>query len=201
MDDIVYEYWAASLQDGYLGKLIEIVERAGGAKALYNMSDEEMGGKLGLTSRMVKHILSCREGVDIEKNYEKMRNDNISYVNYTSDFYPSRLKSIVGRPYGVFVKGSLPDDKKKSVAIIGSRECSEYGRLMAEYLGSRLSALGINIISGMAWGIDGIAQAAALNAGGHSYAVLGCGPDVIYPAKNRSLYQKLIIGGNGVISE
>ena len=82
-----------------------------------------------------------------------------------------------------------------------ARECSEYGRLMAEYFADRLAKNNVQIISGMAWGIDGIAQSAALCAGGKSFAILGCGVDITYPAKNRSLYDKLCENGNGVISE
>lgn len=201
MEDRIYEYWAATIQDGYIGNLIDIVERAGGAKSLYYMTSEDMLNKLGLTKRMASHISDLREGIDIEKNYVKMINDGISYVNYKDSDFPSRLLEISSCPYGLFVKGSLPDANRKSVAIIGARECSEYGRLMAEYLGDKLAKSGINVISGMAWGIDGIAQMATLRAGGLSYGVLGCGPDVVYPRKNIEVYERLLENGNGVISE
>ena len=72
---------------------------------------------------------------------------------------------------------------------------------MAEYFGNRLAREGVQVISGMAWGIDGIAQSAALAAGGRSFAVMGCGVDITYPAKNAVLYRRLCSEGNGVISE
>ena len=95
-------------------------------------------------------------------------------------------------PYGLFYKGKLPEQKQPSVAVIGARECSEYGRFVAEELGRYLGSQGIQVISGMARGIDGISQQAALLAGGTSYGVLGCGVDICYPRQNRKLYEELI---------
>ncbi len=86
------------------------------------------------------------------------------------------------------------------MAVIGARECSEYGRYVAEGFGRELAGKGISIISGMARGIDGIAQQAAIDGGGKTFAVLGCGVDICYPASNRFLYQRIIDGGGGILS-
>jgi len=83
--------------------------------------------------------------------------------------------------------------------VIGARECSEYGRYVAEVLGKELGENGIQVVSGMARGIDGISQAAALKAGGFSVGVLGCGVDICYPAENRRLYEWLEHSG-GLLS-
>lgn len=87
-----------------------------------------------------------------------------------------------------------------AAAIIGARLASGYGREQARRFARRLASRGITIISGMARGIDGIAQKAALDAGGRSYAVLGCGVDICYPEENRELYDRLLQEG-GIISE
>lgn len=105
--------------------------------------------------------------------------------------YPGRLRQIADPPVALYGKGKLPDREKKAVAIIGARECSVYGRETARYFASGLAAAGVEIISGMARGVDGIAQTAALDAGGNSIAVLGCGVDICYPPENRILYQRL----------
>lgn len=201
MEDRVYDFFAASIQDGYVGRLVEIVEKAGGAKSLYYMKDYEIEMRLGVSSRMAKHIVKCRDETDLEADYEKMLEQNIKFICYKDDKYPKKLRNISSKPYGIFVKGNLPKENAKSVAIIGARECTEYGRTMAEYFGSRLAGRGIDVISGMAWGIDGIAQMAALKAGGRSYAVLGCGVDIIYPRKNYEVYERLSCDGSGIISE
>lgn len=96
-----------------------------------------------------------------------------------------------GSTVWIFYKGRLPEDTIPSVAVIGARECSEYGRYVAEELGRYLGTHRIQVISGMARGIDGISQQAALSAGGTSYGVLGCGVDICYPSQNRRLYEEL----------
>ena len=95
---------------------------------------------------------------------------------------------------------SLQYGADPAAAIIGARLASGYGREQARRFARRLASRGITIISGMARGIDGIAQKAALDAGGRSYAVLGCGVDICYPEENRELYDRLLQEG-GIISE
>ena len=114
--------------------------------------------------------------------------------------YPARLLEIPDPPERLYVLGRLPEEKVPSVAIIGARECSEYGSYVAARLGECMGRNGIQVVSGMARGIDGIGQTAALDAGGSSFAVLGSGVDVCYPARNRGLYERLRERG-GVLSE
>ena len=123
----------------------------------------------------------------------------IRLINVWEEEYPKRLKEIPDAPYGLFVRGKLPEEEMLTVAVIGARECSEYGRFVAKQLGSALARHGVTVISGMARGIDGITQATALEAGGTSVGVLGSGVDVCYPAQNKALYEQLIRHG-GVIS-
>ena len=87
--------------------------------------------------------------------------------------FPLRFKNIKEPPEAVYVAGMLPEPEQKAVAIIGSRGCSFYGRQMAEWFGSSLAREGVVVVSGMATGIDGISQRAALSAGGRSVGVLG----------------------------
>ena len=122
------------------------------------------------------------------------------YIGRFEEDFPEKLRFIPGCPAGIYVRGELPDPGKKSVAIVGARACSEYGRKMAEYFASHLAAAGVQIVSGMAKGIDGIAQRAALDAGGRTFGVLGSGVDVVYPAANRDLFDRVGEQG-GLISE
>ncbi len=122
------------------------------------------------------------------------------FVPITSEEYPEKLRHISNPPFALYVRGELPPQNKPAVAIIGARACSEYGKSMARHFGKQLGALGIPVISGMARGIDGIAQQGALDGGGTTYGVLGCGVDVCYPPENVSLYHNIIICG-GIISE
>ena len=114
--------------------------------------------------------------------------------------YPRRLLEIPQAPKQLYVRGKLPEEGVPSVAVIGARDCSYYGQEVAKRLGRLFGENGIQVISGMARGIDGIGQQAALQAGGSSFAVLGCGEDICYPRQNQDLYDRLCKQG-GVISE
>ncbi len=114
--------------------------------------------------------------------------------------FPQHLREIPDPPYGIFIKGVLPASDRPAVAIIGARACSAYGRECARLMGSAAAAAGIQVISGMARGIDSISQSACLDAGGKSFAVLGSGADICYPPEARPLYERLSLEG-GIISE
>lgn len=124
----------------------------------------------------------------------------INYICALEKEFPERLKDIPDSPDGIYYIGRLPDPGKPSVAIIGSRNNSEYGRGAAREFASFLSKEGVQIISGMARGIDGIAQRAALDTGGVSFGILGCGIDIVYPRENRDLFERITEKG-GIISE
>ena len=131
---------------------------------------------------------------------EERAGQNIRCIQREDHDFPLKLKDIPGAPRAIYVTGRLPDPKQPSVAVIGARTCSEYGRKMAKWFGTRLGEYGIQVISGMARGIDGISQMAALQSGGTSFGVLGCGVDVCYPKENLELYRMLCERG-GLISE
>lgn len=114
--------------------------------------------------------------------------------------YPETLRQIPDAPKKLYIRGNLPAANRPVVAVIGARECSIYGKEMAQWFGRELAGAGVQIVSGMARGVDGIAQTAALMAGGASYGVLGCGTDICYPKENQKLYEQLPASG-GILSE
>ena len=134
-----------------------------------------------------------------EREYEQLAEKQIGFVLREEDGFPQKLAEIPDPPYGIFYRGRLPVATEPAVAVIGARECSGYGRYVAEELGGYLGRAGIQVISGMARGIDGISQQAALSAGGTSYGILGCGVDICYPSQNRRLYEELLQKG-GLLS-
>lgn len=145
-------------------------------------------------------IEAFTENYDVTAEYEKLIERGISFVTVNEEGYPKKLVDIPDPPWAIYYVGKLPSDKEMSIAVIGARNCSEYGKAMARQFGEILAGGGIQIVSGMARGIDGIGQQAALEAGGYSLAVLGCGVDICYPPENRQLYEKLIAEG-GICSE
>lgn len=109
--------------------------------------------------------------------------------------FPPRLRSIPDPPPVLFARGDVALAHARSVAIIGSRSHSRYGADVAAALGEVAARAGLVVVSGMARGLDAVAQSAALGAGGSSIGVLGTGVDVVYPTSNRALYDRLLHGG------
>ncbi len=134
------------------------------------------------------------------RNATEKRENDIQYIARDDARYPEYLRHYSGMPKGLWLLGRLPDPARPSVAIVGARDSSPFGDQTARWFASELAAAGVQIISGMAWGIDGMAHEGALEAGGDTFAVLGCGVDVCYPSGHRRLYESLIARG-GVLSE
>ncbi len=161
-------------------------------------ADEEELLKV-LPANRVKAVLEGRKNHKPLVPFEELTGRDIHMVLCTEKEYPKRLSMIPDKPYVIFYKGSLPTEDRPSVAVVGARECSEYGKYAAKIIGENMGRLGVSVISGMARGIDGISQKAALDAGGRSFAVLGSGVDICYPEDNRRLYDYLAKKG-GIIS-
>ena len=147
-------------------------------------------------ARLTESSKAC----DPEQEYWRMRERGIGLVAQGEAAFPKRLSKIPDSPLALYYAGRLPSDQKRAVALIGARDCTEYGRYMAAQFGAALAGAGVEVVSGMARGIDGIGQESALREGGYSMAVLGCGVDVCYPKENGSLYETLLAKG-GVCSE
>lgn len=124
----------------------------------------------------------------------------IQYIRQKESGYPEKLKVHQGMPKGLYFLGRLPDKDRPSVAVVGARRSDSYGNETARTFAKALAEKGVQIISGMAWGIDGMAHEGALEAGGDTFAVLGCGVDVCYPAGHRRLYERIMEKG-GILSE
>jgi DNA processing protein len=114
--------------------------------------------------------------------------------------YPPSIARLRDRPAELRVRGSLPGDRR-CVAIVGARSTDEYGASLARELGRGLAAAGVSIVSGGARGVDAEAHRGALEAGGHTVAVLGTGLDRCYPAEHRGLFEEIVATGGALVSE
>ena len=135
----------------------------------------------------------------MEKNHKNLP-EGIEYISQNHPRFPQKLKELADCPEGIYVRGRLPDPERKTVAIVGARMCTPYGRATASYFARVLAANGVQIISGLALGIDGAAHEGALCAGGDTFGVLAGGVDVCYPRSNIELYEQMKTRG-GIISE
>lgn len=177
-----------------------MLETEGSIEGVFNIEEK----RLELYGFSEKHIekwreLRCRQG-QLATTYHREAGLGIRFISRVDADFPEKLKPYPGCPIGLYVRGRLPNPKRPAVAVVGARNCSSYGKQLAKQFGRELAMAGVQVISGAAAGIDGISQMAALEAGGQSFGVLGCGVDVVYPPENGLLYAELIEKG-GLISE
>lgn len=169
-------------------------------KAAACAGDKELGCIEGITTADIAAIRDMNLRKRLFEEYAGRMADGNNMVFPFEDTYPSRLKEIYDRPNVIYYKGRLPSDDVKSVAVVGSRNCSEYGRSVAMELGRVLATAGAQVISGLALGIDVAAHQGAVLAGGTTFAVLAGGVDLCYPKQNFNTYVDIMRNG-GAISE
>lgn len=191
-----FAHWLHRVEKiGRVGKE-KLIEIFGSPQEIYCAGEKQL--QAVLQPEQVESIKAAKQ-YDVYKEYDEMLAQGILFYPYYHPTYPGRLFTIPDRPFGIYVKGRLPEENRHSVAIVGARNCSEYGRFVAETFAKALAKEGIQVISGMAKGIDGIAQQAAIEAGGDTYGVLGCGADICYPTAHRLLYNDICANG-GILS-
>lgn len=130
-----------------------------------------------------------------QRELERIERLGISLLSLYSPDYPELLRTIPDPPVLLYCRGDLAILRQPTVAVIGSRAATDYGRRMAALLAAELVAQDITIVSGAAYGIDAAAHRGALRAGGATVAVLGCGVDVVYPRAHADLFQELAAQG------
>ena len=162
--------------------------------------DELFSGRKRSGQDWVEKVKAFRRERTPEELRENLETCGVRFVSAQHPDYPSLLRGIPDYPLGLFYRGRLPAQDKRMAAVVGARACSGAGRSYARKMGYLLAGAGIAVVSGMAYGIDAAAQEGALQAGGESYAVLGCGVDVCYPQEHADLARRLTERG-GLISE
>lgn len=197
MSERMYAYWLCSIPMIGGVRAAQLLKRFGSPRGIYEAGTSGWGEVLG--DSIAKYMERQKKCGNLEEEYYGLEEKHIRLVLQEEEGFPGKLLEIPDPPYGIFYKGMLPAQDQPAVAVIGTRECSEYGCFVAGELGRELGRQGIQVVSGMARGIDGISQQAALSAGGTSYGVLGCGVDICYPSQNRKLYEELIQKG-GLLS-
>ena len=130
-----------------------------------------------------------------------MQKNNIDILNIRDKQYPKMLKEIYDPPISLYIIGNKKILNNVSIAIVGCREATEYGKKSAKYFAYNLSKNGINIVSGLAKGIDSYSHIGTLQNEGKTIAVIGNGLDMIYPSENIWIAKKIIETGGAIISE
>ena len=165
----------------------------------WKSSDFEINKKL--EPKIAELLKESQKLFDPEKEIEKIKKLNIGYITIFDKSYPQQLKELPDAPVILYIKGNVEILKEPSLAVVGSRKFSPYGKMAAYKLSKESAEAGLVIVSGLALGIDAVAHLAALDANGKTIGVLGCGLDRIYPANNIGLSKKIIETGGAVVSE
>lgn len=154
----------------------------------------------GLDSGTVQSIVTSRPKISLEAEMEKLDRTGVRAIIANSPDYPRRLKEVYDFPPVLYVKGTLSPQDDWTIAVVGTRRATNYGRQVTEEITSDLVKSNVTIVSGLARGIDTIAHRSALEAGGRTLAVFACGLDIIYPPENAELAKRIASQG-ALVSE
>jgi len=153
--------------------------------------------EIGLPKRALKNFSALRGEIDLDRLYQSITESDVTVLTLLDEAYPALLREIDQAPPVIYVKGVLTPADDFAVAMVGTRRVTAYGQQVARDTSTYLAGHGLTIVSGMARGVDALAHQHALQAGGRTIAVLGCGVDVVYPPEHRMLAEA--IAENGAI--
>ena len=169
----------------------ELVRHFQDPEVIY-FADAETFSQIENLSDEGKAALADKNLTDAQKILRDCRRENLGILTYQDAAYPARLKNISDPPLVFYYKGRLPDfDGSPLIGVVGTRKASSYGMNAAKKLGYQIARCGGTVVSGMAYGIDGMATRGALSAGMPAVGILGCGADIVYPASNRGLFEDM----------
>jgi DNA processing protein len=154
----------------------------------------------GVTGQALTNLLQHRKSIDLDAEMANIRRANVHILTLGDKNYPELLRTLDDAPPVLYVRGSLVEADSHALSIVGTRKATRYGRDVTFDLARQLAQQEITIISGLANGIDSAAHRGAIEGGGRTIAVLGCGVDVVYPRNNHDLAQEVIAHG-AIVSE
>ena len=144
-----------------------------------------------LTTEEYHKLVSSYDKRVLDSSIDNMQRNDIKIVTIFSDEYPEKLKDLPDRPLILYAKGDLSLANQKSVAVVGTRMPSNYGRIVTEKFSEKLAQSGLVVVSGLCYGVDEIAHKKTLAVGGKTIAVVGSGFNNIYPATNTTLSMEI----------
>lgn len=196
-----YWLWLSHVTGQGSKTAVSLVRHYGEAYNIYNTATDEFKKDGVVKDNVALSRLSRRDLSEEEEILYWCDNNGVGVLNPYDEKYPKSLLSLRDAPMVLYYVGELPDfDETFCCAVVGTRKMSDYGKKMAYDIGTGLADSGAVLVSGLALGIDGMAMAGAIEAGGKTIAVLGCGIDVVYPKEHERLLAKVAETGT-VITE
>ncbi len=172
-----------------------LLECFGSAEVVLRAAPSELRSVPGVGQKLARRIAAAGEEIDVEAEIELCRQNDIAILTESDDDYPRLLHEIHDPPGVLFAKGKLLPEDAISIAIVGTRHASHYGRRQGERLASELSRAGLTVVSGLARGIDSTAHRGALAAEGRTIAILGSGLLNVYPPEHKELADQILQSG------
>ena len=176
---INYAYWLSNIPGIGIRTRNRLIGAAGSAREVYGLTEKQLLLIPGVEEKHAAGIMESKKR-DYDTEYESMAERGIFFLSREEQLFPQRLTAIPDAPYSLYVKGTIPQEwNNKTVAIVGARRCSAYGRSV----------------------VDGSGHTGALRKNGYTCAVLGCGVDICYPKSNSRIYQEILEKNGAIISE
>ena len=196
MDTHKLKYWVGFNLIQGIGptRVRRLLNHFGDLEAAWSASAFDLAAA-GLDRRSIESALAARARLSLDTEMETIAGLGIHVLTWQDDDYPKLLRPIPGAPPVLYVQGSLLPEDEWAVAVVGTRRVTAYGREAAAELAGGLARSRITVVSGLARGVDSIAHRAALDAGGRTIAVLGCGIDVVYPPEHARLAHDIVAQG------
>lgn len=200
MEDRLYWLGWQLLLPGAGKKIKDLTDFFGSPKKAWEASKKEISQVTGLGDKGLEELIERKIKINLSEEASKLKAMGITFMTRADSQYPENLQKIYDPPPVIFLRGNLLPEDRLAVAVVGSRRPTQYGLVVAEKIAKDLAAVGITVVSGMARGIDSAAHKGALSGGGRTIAVLGCGPDIVYPRENHKLMKRIVNQG-AIVSE
>lgn len=223
-----YWIWLSLIKNLGPKRKLKLLELYQNPEEIYKLSKEELLKIEGIGEETVKNIILAKNEKLLNYHIKYMKENNINIIHIYEESYPQILKEIYDPPISLYIKGNKEILNNKNIGIVGCRECTDYGKKAAKYFAYNLAKENINIVSGLAKGVDSFAHLGCLstykenqncvkihsNCGENNYicgkqysncgktiAVVGNGLDMVYPKENIELANEIIKSGGAIISE
>lgn len=180
--------------------LLRLIELYGGAREVLSKSSADLSADGGLSPETAGSFTAGLAAADPHKELEAARKAGVRVLTSLDEDFPELLKKIYDPPLALYVKGGLSSGRAP-VGMVGTRKPTDYGARSAARLSRELVKAGLTVVSGLARGIDTVAHDAAVKSGGRTWAVMGTGLNMVYPAENKKLAERILGGGGALVSE
>lgn len=179
-----------------------LADHCGSPSAIFEQDPDELAHVRGISHELATKIVQWDREVNLQQELDLCQAGGVRILTREDDDYPQQLLDFDDAPLALYVRGEIPaETRARSLAIVGTRNVSNYGMRMASHIAEAAAYAGWTVVSGLAIGVDTVAHRATVNAGGKTVAVLGGGLMKLHPAENLDLAKKIVSGHGAVISE